>query len=294
MTPELSTLSFAIETERLVDEEGEVSRPYRSVDVRLLVNGKQPTTQYTFDILNVIGYGARSCDIDLYTCSCGVAGCAGIHDAVQVLAEGEVVTWLFPEKPFRTQFDPALFPAEQPLLVRFARTQYLQAIADIEAQLFELTMTSEEPLVLSPYTYPKFDLVIGESIAGAKEWADSRLANIAWLKKLFQHLYDMELLVEWPNGAQQRVSVVTLAQELAYRKAESLKLDPESEDEERHVILENEIAPAMVASNEALFDLARSIPWKETTGILWRTGTSRNKPPASGWETATLSLRTEQ
>lgn len=291
MSKELSILGFAIETERLVEEDGDSSRPYVSVNVRLLVNGKEPTKTHTFDARTVVAYGARSCHVDLYTCSCGVAGCAGIHDDVAIVANADTVTWTFPEDPFRAQFDAELFPADRPLQVQFDTRQYLQALADLEAQLFELVMSSEEHAALVPYTYPDFDRVIGEELVSAKDWADKRLAHIAYLKSMFQHLYDQEVLVEWPNGAMQCAGVVSLAQELAFRRAEALKLDPEAEDATRYEIMERDIAPAFVASDEAIFAMVRAIPWADRRGIFWGTGKSRKNPPATGWETATFSLR---
>ena len=38
---------------------------------------------------------------DLYTCSCGVAGCAGFHDEVELSVDGQALTWQIPLEPYR-------------------------------------------------------------------------------------------------------------------------------------------------------------------------------------------------
>lgn len=294
---EFATLSFAIESERLVEEEYQLGSqepvtegaPYLSVLVHPLVNGKKLTSGYAVDIRALVGYGARATTLDIYTCSCGVAGCAGIFDDVHLGVDGTSVTWTFPEAPFRQKFDPELFPAGSPLLVRFNKAQYVQALANLESQLYEMTLASELPLALVPYAYPDLTRTIGQELAGARRWADTLLARIAERKSLFQHLYDAALELEWPNGSRRRAWVASLADSLAYQLAEARNGDIGGDEDPRADILAEEVVPTFLASEESLFAKVKELDWTEARTMLWRVDKGP-KPQGDGWHNATLRL----
>ena len=85
---------------------------------------------------------------DLYTCSCGVAGCAGFHDEVELSVDGQALTWQIPLEPYRDLMPDAPW-SDDGLRVRFDRAQYLQALDSLEQQLLQLE-AAEGQLGLAP------------------------------------------------------------------------------------------------------------------------------------------------
>lgn len=96
--------------------------------VQPIVNGNLVNTPWVFDTMGVLvrqdpGYYL----FDMFTCTCGIAGCAGIHDEVHVRVQNDVVQWQFPRlEPFLAAFVPAHFASADNALVWTFETQYYQ------------------------------------------------------------------------------------------------------------------------------------------------------------------------
>lgn len=90
---------------------------------------------YTFDLHAVIGTGPSNARINPFVCSCGNAACAGIHTPVEITATEETVTWRFPEEPFRYTLNPRLFPAAEPLILEFDRSEYEKSLEQAQRNL---------------------------------------------------------------------------------------------------------------------------------------------------------------
>lgn len=106
------------------------------------VNGKPLFRQdgYTVDTLGVLIRGADEGEFDLLTCSCGVAGCAGFHDPVEVrrlvAPSGEtVVQWHVPLCGYDRCIAESWGPG--PWVFQFESAQLARAIAQLEAGLLE-------------------------------------------------------------------------------------------------------------------------------------------------------------
>lgn len=133
-------LSFVITSSLETSEFGEPD--YTKFEVRALVDGKSPYAnpkqEDVFDAVSVVLQGLEPGEFEVYTCSCGVAGCAGIHEDVVLEADDRYVRWRFPKDPFSKRLDAKLNgPAKTPI-VEFSRTQYAEALAGLEAQLNRL------------------------------------------------------------------------------------------------------------------------------------------------------------
>lgn len=270
MANTVRTLSFelriidSVEDCETADGAQGAGKAYRSVEARPSVDGMPLHDGYVFDVSPLIGYGLRNASTDLYTCSCGIAGCAGIHDEVELQVSDDAMVWLFPEVPFRKTLPAALFPANQPLAVRFDREQYRQALQSLEAQLLALAADGGTPVILAPTTYPDFSKSLADSFAASRKWADRVLERQAQRQALFGVFYDQEVLIRFPNGAQRLMSIVHLAQNLSY---DEFAVSGRDQDE----ILSGSILPSWHADTANLFAAVRSLSWEEADGMLFRT-----------------------
>ena len=88
-------------------------------------------------------------DEPLFTCSCGVAECAGYHNSMGVVITNDTVEWIFPmEHPYLSRLSP-LFGEGAPMAWVFDRGAYTQALVDLRRAILELEATQPEaPIVL--------------------------------------------------------------------------------------------------------------------------------------------------
>lgn len=124
----MHSLSFQVK-HTPADEEGNVvAEIYPRVNgVPLLdIDGN-----YMFDSQVTAQLGVQDAVFSPFTCSCGDAACAGIHEQVSMAVEDGVVTWRFPEEPFRHTLNQNLFPDGQPLILKFDQVQYEEKIQQL-------------------------------------------------------------------------------------------------------------------------------------------------------------------
>ena len=117
-------------------DESVPQRPVLTVEARVLVDGIDlgEGAGYVFDWLWLVAQGAEGGEFDLFTCSCGVPGCAGIHESCVLHAEVDRITWALPETAYAALLRPRVVPQGAPLRFVFEREAYLQAL---EASLVE-------------------------------------------------------------------------------------------------------------------------------------------------------------
>lgn len=120
------------------------------IDVTPVLDGTPFPNIGVFDAVDMLLYGAADAETDLYTCSCGNAGCAGFHEEVRLRASSDTMAWEFPEEPFRALLDPAIIQAGAPLHLTFDKAQYVQALAVLESNLEKLFKDSVMPAVVIP------------------------------------------------------------------------------------------------------------------------------------------------
>ncbi|MBK3780439.1 hypothetical protein G3A43_09390 [Paraburkholderia aspalathi] len=175
------TITEAVHTAEPFSAEGSQpeGRQYRSIQVRPLVDGQQLVEGYVFDALTVIAHGCRSADVDLFTCSCGISGCAGIFDDARIEVSETLVSWTFPEEPFREKFNPGLFPVGAPLTVCFEREHYASAVAGLEQALLGMSIDGGLPVSLAPDFLPDLDDPLSKQFNAARTKVNEALH--AWL-----------------------------------------------------------------------------------------------------------------
>ena len=156
MTHDSHSLSFQLNittktSERFGQAGASTDGPdYREVEPRPLIDGVPLSRSYWFDALALLTCGAHSGAVDLFTCSCGVAGCAGIFDDTLIEVTDTHVVWTFPEDPFRGKLDEGLFADGAPLMVRFERAHYDNALKALEQELLALAVDGGLPVVIAP------------------------------------------------------------------------------------------------------------------------------------------------
>lgn len=72
-------------------------------------------------------------EFDLFTCSCGDAGCAGYHDTIMQTTEPNLVTWTFPAQDY--------YKTEEllgNLVFRFDKNKFLSEFANLYTDVLEL------------------------------------------------------------------------------------------------------------------------------------------------------------
>lgn len=91
----MDTIKFKLTEPTLI--EGSNLKCY---DVKVILNGQQ-LPHSIFNAAEALSvYEFKSAEFDLFTCSCGVAGCAGFHDYVlHKKSIGEVI-WTFPQEDY--------------------------------------------------------------------------------------------------------------------------------------------------------------------------------------------------
>jgi hypothetical protein len=287
MASALRSLSFKVFIADLVSSEDDgPGLPYRLLEARPLVDGEPLLKGYVFDIAPLIGYGLRDVDTDLYTCGCGVAGCAGIHDHVQLRVDRGLMTWTFPEDPFRKGFAAELFPAEAPLTLRFAKKQYRQALKSVEAELLALAADGGAPVVLAAGSaYPDLNTPLKKVLKSVRKHANRWLASVAREKQLFGELLNQEVLVRFPNGALRIIPVTNFAYHLAYEEEERTGVA-------RDDILADTYLPEWKRDTGSLIAAVRATNWDLIREVMFRTsrGGDDIEPAREQWAAAVFTL----
>lgn len=217
----VSVKPFFMEELTTWDEDTNEARPKEpamtvelpSAIVRALVNGIEPlfsSFERPFDPYIAVGYGTEPGEHDFYTCSCGVAGCAGLHQGVEVFFEGDLVKWVFPLDTYAGKFTPAFSAAHLnsensaggALTLYFYRQQYLDAIESLQLNLQALAKLHSN-MQLSPCDNrgdpmeDAFDKVWPKFIdRTAKVRAEDQM-----IRKVFGDLKDRFLLIETEAGS---------------------------------------------------------------------------------------------
>lgn len=170
--------------------------------VEPVINGKTIQTGWVFDTMSLlvrksIGYYL----FDVFTCSCGIAGCAGIHDEVHLRVGRDEVQLQFPRvDPFLKRFVPKYFPdADAPLIWTFDAQSYHQALDDLVVQLEAIEVANPGiPVDLwaddgMPVRKPIEPVAV--QVANAKKWHAENAARIDDSKAYSGPLYQAHLAI---------------------------------------------------------------------------------------------------
>lgn len=176
--------------------------------VRAFANNVEPlasTLGRPFDPLAAILYGDEDGELDLYTCSCGVAGCAGLHEGVRVSLDDKQVHWAFPPNTYRSRLHGvhgAFAPENpQPAVISFNKAQYLGALGGLKAELVRLAQVHPH-MQIAPcdgYGDPKgnaFEVVFPRCVEIATKTKAARRMYL----ELFGDKTDLSLVLDTPSG----------------------------------------------------------------------------------------------
>lgn len=121
--------------------------------VKIFVDGVEPLVSHferPCDPFALLPYEDFEKEVDVYTCSCGVAGCAGLHDGVTIRTQSEVVTWTFPLETYQNKLQAPFNSAEgESLVLTFNRVQYLDTLVQME-QALTAASSQHSPLLVCP------------------------------------------------------------------------------------------------------------------------------------------------
>jgi hypothetical protein len=199
----LSTKSFSLEG-LSSSEAKEVDLPFALV--KALVDGNEPlrsTESQPFDALTAILYGVRSGECFLYTCSCGVPGCAGLHEGVLVSIADAQVTWAFPSITYRKKLQPP-FVSEtlESVVLTFQSEQYFEAFKNLTARLHALAadnphlqLSFDEQGYGDPYKQ-----AFSASWPGCQKRAQQHFATEVLIEDIFREVANLTLKLETPSG----------------------------------------------------------------------------------------------
>lgn len=281
-----ATLTFSITVVETEDDEG---RKVPVAEVTPLVNGK-PVLPHSnsrpFDALAVLQRRDDRGEFDLYTCSCGVAGCAGIFEPVRLLSENGDVTWALPEEPYRTALDAA--QEGLPLALSFKRRQYLAALDGLEVELLQLA-ESNAGMRVAPFSGYGTEMPLKQILRDGRDWHLVQHAREIAFENAFQPLLSAGLAVV--IRADELTSFWLTPQLLSY-----LVSSREEPIEDRKAAWARLVSELQVDAGAAL----RALDWDElrtyaqpwsVEGARWCYGAAQL--PATPWEGALETARVE-
>lgn len=265
------TLAWAIKTtaesvrglDQLLQE---ISYPTLHVSVAPVVNGAVVTTPWVFSTLSLLARDAPGYYLlDMFTCECGVAGCANIHDDVHVRVNAQTVQWQFPrEEPFTTRFIPTHFANNQsPMVWTFEANAYHAALQSLREQLQELERANPGVAVtfwsddgeIQQKPLASVDTMIQEY----KAWLIQKTDRINDDKAYWGPLYQADLLIPVENTAY-TISVYSFL-EVVCDQVLGMHDDDDPEIDDLRANWMSEQVGYYRANPQELIPLFKSMPW---------------------------------
>jgi hypothetical protein len=242
--PHISVLSFDLAPyERFEEDVNGKDQPFTALSVQPLVDGQslyRPTISGdVFDAVDCLVQGLETGSLDLFTCGCGVAGCAGIFEEAQVIVTNELVTWRFPADPFAKRFAEG-----QSLEVTFAKEQYAQALQQLEVDIEAHRVAAARAFVVEPCNWPDPDvwqLPFAKHVEKCRVRRQEYLARRQAQQEAEGELAHWKVPVQLPGGIQLSVPLACLGWEL-------LPSDELEGDEEEHDYLATVLRPQILAN----------------------------------------------
>lgn len=132
--PFVNKLSFTLEVKDLkLESDQQESLDFKQAFVVFEIDGK-PLNKVgqEFDFAEIIASSFFGHDFYLFTCSCGVPGCANYHNPVElaIIEDQNLVYWTFPQEPGYKELEGEVY--------KFDLKAYLQLIESLQTQLIAL------------------------------------------------------------------------------------------------------------------------------------------------------------
>ena len=249
-----------------------------------IVNGNVLSTGWVFDttallVRKNIGYHL----FNMFTCSCGEAGCAGIHDEVHVRVQTDIVQWQFPrQSPFIETLVPGYFASvDNPLVWTFEASAYTEALALLVTMLEKLeTETLDMSVELWPQDGRPNDAPT-QKVLIQLETAERGFNDYSEKKKdaraYWGALYSASLAIA-VDDATYSISVRDFLEVVCDKIHE--KIDDNETDEELNNVRDTwkqEQTGYFKTRPEEFVTLFKSMPWEElrNVGYVWSADSDR-------------------
>lgn len=133
---------------------------YVGITAKLFIDGYELVTgDYPVDIKWLLTNELINQNLDLYTCSCGHAGCAGIHDYVALKTTNTEVEWHLPECFYREHLNKELIKSNPDLIFKFSLDEYVEELSDTIEAICNIQKDTQYNIVILPEAYPECYLI---------------------------------------------------------------------------------------------------------------------------------------
>ena len=127
-------------------------------DVFIEVNGEKLIDKYVdFMALHLSAIAEDTSYHYIYNCSCGVPGCAGIHDEIKVVKEEDTIVWRFEKEIYdhllTDKVKQSILVEDEDYVVVFDKRQYREEIERLLKEMLEVRNSSAMPAVLFADSY---------------------------------------------------------------------------------------------------------------------------------------------
>lgn len=292
----MHALSLQLVVSPFVDED---EKPCRKGWVAATIDNKKlGSAGAPLDFYSLLAYRKLSGPMELLTCSCGVAGCAGFHcDVIQTWGD-HTVTWSLDAKEYGEILPGLPTDPENPgnVLVT-VRTEALEAaIDDLYAQL--RSALAEGPLHLVPGNDDQAIVSVDEleeSFIAQREWFLRERAREATEREAFGEFADSVVRAHFPCGVVMQASVRALVMSLLLHEADEAGIDLQVDALEYAYRGVRTVWRLRLANDpQALLRLLQSKPWEDVGVQFWCVKRPEAGAPAGDltktWAQARLEL----
>lgn len=255
-------LGFNLSTTVCSSEKGE---KYTLLNVRPVVNGiNLIESAFSFDISQILAQRAAPGSPDIFTCGCGCAGCAGIHEECYLTADENSVSWQFPSDPFEKNINPSLRKDRDALTFVFERNQYLDSLNSIaSAMIVEAELASTPVHYHCDLVYSVDDLIgsIPERLIEDKVHFERRLERERQRQACFRELTGSSMEIALGQGIVLEIGVENLLRRVAD--------DSGYEDEAATAYVSKNLVPMAISDPAYLQGLIEEMTWEQVWNASW-------------------------
>jgi hypothetical protein len=240
--------------------------------VHPLVDGKRLDAhgRYFFDVGLILALRTHpAAPVDFFTCTCGVAGCVGIHESSELLADESTVAWRIPTGRIGVQLEfPTSLAGELTAQLTFDRQQYEKALDDLVSQLKALSAQNGGRAV---DIWGDRNDEVSQTVSLEERIAADHLSVVAfysheaWRREAFGDLLSSELDVHLPNGYIAAIPLENLAYLLTSGGRRHLEVDDRAH-------IEAVLVPAFRLGADAVGRMVRAQPWPVLMHEAFRSG----------------------
>lgn len=175
--------------------EGQDAAQLDEFNVEVRLNGKILLDRALFNFGAIPDFHSICEDIDLYTCSCGVPGCAGFNGDVKHIVAGDRVRWIFRDS------EGGHFSAVAPREYSFDKGAFLDAVEGLKSGIQSMVDSGVKPHVHLDDGDGEDTILDAAGLAERHrrdvEWHDERIAENAEIAAMFDgHDFARRILFE--------------------------------------------------------------------------------------------------